>query len=246
MHDTDLDESLAALGGPARGRRFQSLWDAARREGRFASYFSQSGQDWFLDDRVFRGERNGVFVEVGAYDGLVHSNTAFFEFERGWDGLLIEASPQLAASARRNRKAACVERIVGARDAEVEFIEVLEGYTAMSGVLASYDPMLLQQVRAHPDHRERILRLQARPLGEILDEAGIAAVDYVSLDLEGAEIGVVESFPFDWIPVRAWSIENNSGDPRIARLMAEQGYEIIEYIGVDEIYVPARARRFWP
>jgi FkbM family methyltransferase len=246
MREPDLDESLADLRGPARGRHFQSLWDAARREGRFAPYFSQSGQDRFLEDRVFRGERNGIFVEVGAYDGLVHSNTAFFEVERGWDGLLVEASPDLAASARRNRKAACVERIVGPKVADVEFLEVLEGYTAMSGVLATYDPMLLQRVRAHPDHRERILRLQARPLGEILDEAGIAAVDYVSLDVEGAEIGVLESFPFDRIPVRAWSIENNSGDPRIARLMAGQGYEIIEYIGVDEIYVPARARRFGP
>lgn len=36
----------------------------------------------------------GVFVEVGAQDGLWLSNTWWLEAERGWRGLLIEADPQ--------------------------------------------------------------------------------------------------------------------------------------------------------
>jgi hypothetical protein len=34
----------------------------------------------------------GFFIELGANDGLDQSNTAFFEFYRGWTGLLIEPS----------------------------------------------------------------------------------------------------------------------------------------------------------
>ncbi|NBC33625.1 MAG: methyltransferase [Alphaproteobacteria bacterium] len=241
-----FDESLAVVGGPARGPHLQNLWEAARRNGRYDRYFSQSGQDRFLDARVFGGARNGVFVEVGAYDGLVHSNTAFLEIHRGWDGLLIEASPGLAAAARNNRRAPCIERAVGAKSEDMDYLVVLAGHTAMSGILDSYNPALLDRVRAHPAHRERILRLAVRPLGEILDEAGIPAVDYLSLDVEGAELRVLESFPFGRIPVRVWSIENNAGSPRIARLMAGHGYELMDTIGMDEIYVPAQAPTFDP
>ncbi len=44
---------------------------------------SQIGQDMILDEQIFKGKRNGVFVEVGALDGFGASNTYFFEKERG-------------------------------------------------------------------------------------------------------------------------------------------------------------------
>src|SRR5215467_5134323 len=57
-------------------------------------YHSEHGQDRWLEENVFRGTRNGVFVEFGALDGLDTSNTLFFEREREWSGLLIEANPR--------------------------------------------------------------------------------------------------------------------------------------------------------
>lgn len=38
-------------------------------------------------------KKNGVFVEVGAYDGETSSSTLVFEQNYGWSGLLIEADP---------------------------------------------------------------------------------------------------------------------------------------------------------
>lgn len=38
-------------------------------------------------DEIFKGKRDGFFIELGAYDGLTQSNTAFFEFSRGWRGV---------------------------------------------------------------------------------------------------------------------------------------------------------------
>ena len=51
---------------------------------------SQIQQDLILDQQIFKGKSNGVFVEVGALDGFGASNTWFFEMERNWSGLLIE------------------------------------------------------------------------------------------------------------------------------------------------------------
>jgi hypothetical protein len=41
-------------------------------------------------DALFGQKTGGVFIELGANDGLTQSNTAFFEFSRGWTGLLVE------------------------------------------------------------------------------------------------------------------------------------------------------------
>ncbi|XP_042223517.1 uncharacterized protein LOC121867576 isoform X2 [Homarus americanus] len=56
---------------------------------------------------IFQGKAGGVFVEVGAQDGLWLSNSWWLEAVRGWQGLLVEADPlnylQLRASPRTSR-----------------------------------------------------------------------------------------------------------------------------------------------
>ena len=44
-----------------------------------SAYFSQMGEDKYVDTKVFHGKENGVFVDVGAHDGKTFSNTYFFE-----------------------------------------------------------------------------------------------------------------------------------------------------------------------
>jgi len=45
--------------------------------------------DCFVD-HILSSKRNGFFVEIGAYDGELHSNSLFLERVRGWRGLLVE------------------------------------------------------------------------------------------------------------------------------------------------------------
>ena len=45
----------------------------------------------FKLDNLFN-KKNGVFVELGAFNGIDYSNTAFLEFNRNWTGILIEPS----------------------------------------------------------------------------------------------------------------------------------------------------------
>ena len=48
--------------------------------------------DLKLNKEIFFEKENGFFIELGAYDGLTQSNTAFFEKTKNWTGILIEAS----------------------------------------------------------------------------------------------------------------------------------------------------------
>ena len=58
-----------------------------------ATHYSQSSQD-VKADKLLNGKEGGFFIEVGAYDGEIMSNTLFFEKTRKWTGLLIEANPR--------------------------------------------------------------------------------------------------------------------------------------------------------
>ena len=75
-------------------------------------------------------------------------------------------------------------------------MHVKAGYKQMSGLAATYDQDLLQRVRADNRHVEANLTVTVRSLNEILGEVGIRQIDYISLDVEGAELGILESFDF--------------------------------------------------
>lgn len=231
-----LETALASECGEARGALNQELWTALRMLGEVPEYFSQAGQDRYVDRLLSGGKRGGVFVDVGGYDGITGSNTLFFEVFRGWSGLLVEPAPDRLAQARARRRCRCVGDAVAGAPGSREFLHVLAGFTQMSGLLESYDPRLLSRVRANPAHQERIVAVQARPLAQLLREAGLARIDYLSLDVEGAEGEILAGFPFDEFEIAACSIENPDGSPEIGRSLEAAGYELVEYLGVDEIY----------
>jgi len=57
------------------------------------SPYSQLNQDlWVLD--TLKHKRNGIFVDVGAFDGINLSNTYLLEKEHGWNGICIEANSE--------------------------------------------------------------------------------------------------------------------------------------------------------
>ena len=88
-------------------------------------FHSQFGQDEFLDTHVFEGKRGGVFLEVGAHDGLEISNTLFFERERGWTGLCVEADPLPYEKLKVNRPAVrSYNFAAGENEGTMPFIQV--------------------------------------------------------------------------------------------------------------------------
>lgn len=220
-----------------RGQINAQIWECERLAGRRHEFFSQAGQDAFLDEKVFKGQRGGVFVEIGGYDGITGSNCLFFELLRGWTGLLIEPSPTYFKKAASFRKATCLQLAVADQEGEAEFLDVHEGYTQMSGLTASYDGELRQQVEQDPRHKGELIKVKTKPLPQILGEHFLKEIDFISLDVEGGEMAVLSTFPFETHKVRAWTIENNTGGTEIPALMKDKGYTRVEALGVDDIYV---------
>ena len=225
-----------------RGQINQQIWECERLNGRRAHFFSQSGQDAYLDEHVFKGKRGGVFVEIGGYDGITGSNCLFFELMRGWSGLLIEPSPTYFARAAEFRRATCLQLALSDSEGEAEFMDVLEGYSQMGGLTGTYDAKIRETVEANPHHKGELITVKTRRLPQLLDQNFLTAVDYISLDVEGGEMAVLADFPFETYDVTAWTVENNTGSTQIPALMRDKGYSRVEALGVDDVYVKEAAQ----
>jgi FkbM family methyltransferase len=206
---------------------------------------SQLGQDRIVDEYL-RGKRNGVFVDIGAYDGVTFSNTLMLEREREWTGICIEPLPDICAELQKNRRCICVQACIGNREErEVEFLAVQSNAARtrmLSGVLSEYDPRHLARVDDELNEfggSKSVIRVPMRHLHAVLHEHCIGNVDYLSVDTEGSELLILRSTILSAIGNPCITVENNYNDPSIDAVLHNQGYRMHTSIGWDRFYVHA-------
>ena len=181
-----------------------------------------------LKAAFFAATKRGFFVEVGANDPR-HISQTFAMEQRGWTGVLVEPQPDLAAALRRERKAqvfavACASRA----EAGTELTLYL------AGPHSSFDAKLnTGDVKPHGT-----IRVPTRTLDDILTEAGAAQIDFLSIDVEGHELQVLDGFSLErWRP-RLLLIEDLLTDTRLHRHLTRRGYRFMRRTGIDNWYVP--------
>jgi|ERR1041385_2867878 FkbM family methyltransferase len=204
---------------------------------------SQLGQDKIVDEYL-KGKRNGVFVDIGAYDGVTISNTLMFEQERDWTGLCIEPLPDVFADLEKNRNCICVQACIGDREEPaVDFLAVQSEAARtrmLSGVMSEYDPRHLARVDDELSEFggcKSLIRVRMRHLHALLREHGIETVDYLSIDTEGSELLIVNSTDLSALGNPCITIENNYDDPSIDAALNKQGYRLHTPIEWDRFYV---------
>ncbi|MBP0454852.1 FkbM family methyltransferase [Kitasatospora sp. RG8] len=203
---------------------------------------SQYGQDRFVL-RALNGMRGGFFLDSGASDGVVVSNTRVLEQAFGWTGICVEPNASLYAELVANRRCHCVNCCLYERDDEVEFVEA----GTIGGILDEYHPALLDRARsllgASPGGPPPTVRKPARTVRSVLREYGAPPViDYWSLDTEGSELTILRSFPFDEYTVRVLTVEHNWLPARalVRRFLEARGFRWAAALGCDDCYVSER------
>ena len=58
---------------------------------------SENGQEWFVLDKLHY-KRDGYFVDIGAGDGIVGSNTFVLEKFYDWKGICVDPNPAFLKS----------------------------------------------------------------------------------------------------------------------------------------------------
>jgi len=184
--------------------------------------FSQMHQDLFVLQELDE-KRNGFFVEFGASDGCLFSNTALLEREFGWTGILAEPARLYHGQLVRNRKCSLDFRCVWPKTGEcVDFSET--SYPELSTAVSFFDSS-----DAPRKEIERYL-VETVSLNDLLKDHGAPKdIDYISVDTEGSEFDILSAFDFDVHNVRIFTIEHNWGHTparqNIYKLMTSKGYE---------------------
>jgi FkbM family methyltransferase len=211
---------------------------------RAAGYSSQIGQDLLLDRHVFAGKRNGVFVDVGAHDGVTLSNSLFFERERGWTALCVEPNPVVYEQLVTARTL-CANVAIGPRQGTFKFRRIAGYGEMLSGLESSYSDRdrrrIERDIEAHGGSWE-LIDVPLKRLDTLLREVGLGSIDVLSIDVEGGELGVLRSINLREFSVRAVVLENNFRSWRTAFAMRQQGYQLLTRLGWDEIYLPTSTR----
>jgi FkbM family methyltransferase len=196
-------------------------------------FHSQDKQDYYLETNVFKGYKNGIFIDVGAHDGVSINNTLYFEQHNDWTGINIEPIKSVYDSLTLNRPTCInINCAVSNTDGLAEFI-CNKGYTEMiSGLKDSYDPRHF--VRLHAENNQTgaisdVITVQTKRLETICNEHTIKHVNYLSIDVEGAEFDVIKSINFNTVFIDVIGFENNYEDssPHIIRYLEKRGYIVI-------------------
>lgn len=184
---------------------------------------SQLGQDiWVLEKTNFK--RDGFFVEFGATDGILLSNTYLLEQEFGWNGICAEPNPKFYKELEKNRKCQVSNACIGAKTGEVvEFIFAQE-YGGMKKH-ASADNHAMK--RKAYEQEDGIAKLVTISLDDFLIKMGAPKhIDYLSVDTEGSEYEILEKFPFDEWEIDLITVEHNNTKYRdkIYKILSKEGY----------------------
>ena len=198
--------------------------------------YAQNLEDYHLD-LLFAGQRTGTYVDVGG-GHPVADNVSFWFYLKGWRGLIVEPQAALAeAYAHIRPRDVVFQGLAGARDGEVDFHLV----AGLHGLSSMIEPAA--DNHAQPAVRYQTVRMPVRRLDKVVADAGFTAIDFLKVDVEGAEPQVLAGIDFKQLRPRVLVIEavnpgNLAGDAGAfePQLLAA-GYEFCLFDRLNRFYV---------
>ena len=158
-----------------------------------------------------------------------------FEKFLGWGGIAIEPSLNQFLLLLKNRNCKCINKAITSKNEKIEFIDIIKGYTQMSGVNNSLYQRTLEMINKDPRTLLDKKIIETSTFSEILEKNYF--IDYLSIDVEGGEQDIIESINFDLYKIKVLSIENNHPNQiNYEKYLSSKGFCYIDNVGVDEIY----------
>jgi FkbM family methyltransferase len=203
--------------------------------------YAQNLEDYHLE-LMFAGQEEGTYVDVGG-GHPVADNVSFWFYLEGWRGLVVEPQAALAdiyAHVRpRDHTVSC---LAGRAEGEAPFhvVDKLHGFSSM--------------VRAHAEGAAEFgaafttISKPVRPLSALIDEVGLKAIDFLKIDVEGAEAEVLAGMDFARHRPRVILLEavapGSMEDASAAweRDLLAQGYRFAFFDRLNRFYVSDEAK----
>ena len=198
-------------------------------------FYSQIGQDRYYVEKIIKRRRNGIFLDIGAHDGVTFSNTYYLEKNLGWTGLCVEPNPSSYDKCIRNRTCNVVNKaILEGQKGKAEFI-IPEGEGKVEGGLEQLCALKghvrdksLRHDFATQYSKQSTIMVDTTSIMDLLNEHQMYAIDYMSIDVEGYELDILKGIDYEKVKVRFLTIEHGNDEgyrKEICDFLASKGYE---------------------
>ncbi|CAH1782045.1 unnamed protein product [Owenia fusiformis] len=161
--------------------------------------FSQHGQSEYIDN-LLEGKNNGFFIECGAHDGKLFSNSLYFERYRNWTGLLVEPNKRTFQELLNLKRKAYAANVLLCPDNQSRKFTYVDA-KVLSGIKE------LVQLRSDKIAKRKSYLVQCFTLYTLLLAVGVTRIDFFSLDVEGAEVPILKTIPFDKVYIKSLTVE---------------------------------------
>ena len=208
-------------------------------------YYSQFQEDEFLNSNIFKNKKNGTYIELGALDGILYSNTKFFEDSLNWKGVLIEPHPEKFKLLEKNRNNNYLfNNLVSCQKEPLVFRYFLDNYSSVSGVENTLSNHHLENYFENNDKMKYVeqnkIIITPITLTEIMNKTNLQHIDLLSLDVEGHEYEVLKSWDFS-LPIDVILIEMLGVQPEkdelCRQLLIEKKYKFLMKYNHSEIFI---------
>jgi FkbM family methyltransferase len=137
---------------------------------------SYSEEEWCIRD-FFSDKRDGFFVDVGANDYKVTSNTYYLDTVLNWKGLAIEPQRQFEADYIKFRpRTKFLSFFVSDASNQLAKMYVLK----KNSLIASADRSFTE----HEGEKAREIEVPTITLNDLLASEGVKKIDFISIDIE--------------------------------------------------------------
>lgn len=203
-----------------------------RNKAEGGQWFAQHGQDVAVA-KFFNFKRSGFFVDLAANDAVWASNTFSLEQNFGWKGICIEPNP-IYWYRLSFRNCHVIGSIVGGEtNAEVDVVLGEAHHGPYGGIVGNdFDNKKLNVKEKDPTS---VKRYTVSLLSVLQTFNAPKVIDYISLDVEGAETYIMSGFPFDQYRFLCLTIERPKDE--LKKLLESNGYiHVIDFKRGDTLW----------
>ena len=182
--------------------------------------YAQSGEDMILNT-ILCDVKKGFYVDVGANNPVVASNTHFF-YRKKWSGINIDAMPRsMHIFNKKRKKDINIEVPISDEPSELTFYMFSQ---------SSYNSFLKEAAVLHKDKLIKTEKLYTQKLSDVLFKYNVKDIDFLSVDVEGFDLKVLKSNNWEKyrpkvIVVEHFAYESNPEISEIGQYLTKKNYK---------------------
>ncbi|CAM8365785.1 fkbM_fam, methyltransferase, FkbM family [Candidatus Methylopumilus planktonicus] len=203
--------------------------------------YAQCGEDLIIDHLIkVVGIKELFYLDLGAHHPTYLSNTYYF-YEKGFSGVCVEGDPSLIKAFEKIRKRDIILNLgVGLEKSVLDF------YLMSSKTLNTFSKAeALRYVSYGNQQIEKVIKVEIETVNSIIKNFCKRVPNLISLDVEGLDFMILQSFDFDQFRPEIFCIETLSYTEdkterkitEIIELMNLKGYMVYADTYINTIFV---------